>query len=327
MSDLPIIRTSERRTFKECQQKWWWAWREGLRPKRENKLPLWFGTGIHLALAEWYCGPGLKRGPHPAETWVDYVGNEEWVVNSAPAGAEKEWVDAKELGIAMMEGYVEKYGRDEAWHIIAPEQTFQVIIETPSGKPQVLYVGTFDLVYFDLETETYKLGEHKSYKSLRLDHLPLDDQVGSYWAIAGPVLADRGYDIKNNAISSITYNVLRKAMPDSRPEDELGRKLNKDGSVSKVQPAPLFVREEVLRTPRERSTQIRRISNEAAWMSAARRSPDRITKNPTKDCASFCQFYTMCKIHEKGGRDWEDYRDAMFKVEDPYADHRKSTEE
>lgn len=327
MDNLPIIRTSERRTFKECQQKWWWAWRCGLKPKREDKLPLWFGTGIHLALAEWYCGPGLKRGPHPADTWEQYVGDEQWVVNTAPADKEKEWTDAKDLGIAMLEGYVDKYGSDDSWHIIAPEQTFQVIIETPSGRKQALYVGTFDLVYFDLVDETFKLGEHKTAKSIRTDHLPLDDQAGSYWALAGPVLTDRGYDLKGGAISGITYNFLRKAMPDPRDEDEFGRKLNKNGSVSKRQPAPLFVREEVSRTPRERATQIRRISNEAKWMAAARRSPDSITKNPTKDCSNMCQFYRMCLLHDKGGTEWQNYRDAMFRVEDPYADHRKSTEE
>lgn len=326
MSELPIIRTSERRTFKECQQKWWWAWREGLKPKRENKLPLWIGTGIHLALEKWYCGPGLKRGPHPAETWEQYVGGEEWAVNAA-SGYEKNWIDAKELGIAMLEGYIEKYGRDESWDIIAPEQTFQVTIETPAGRKQALYVGTFDLVYFDLEDETYKLADHKTAASIRTDHLPLDDQAGSYWALAGPVLEDAGYKLKGGHISAITYNFLRKAMPDDRDEDDAGRKLNKNGTVSKRQPAPLFHREIVERTARERSTQIRRISNEAKWMAAARRSPDSITKNPTRDCPNMCQFHTMCLIHEKGGSDWKDYRDAMFRVEDPYSDHRKSTEE
>lgn len=326
VKDLPIIRTSERRTFKECQQKWWWAWRCGLKPKNENQVALWFGTGIHLALAEWYCGPGLKRGPHPADTWEQYVGEEVWAVNTSGKGEDAKWIDAKELGTAMLEGYIEKYGADDSWHIIAPEQTFRIQIENASGKPQALYVGTFDLVYFDLEDETFKLGEHKTAKTISLDHLPLDDQAGSYWAIAGAVLEDRGYDLKGGQISEITYNFLKKALPDPRPENAAGEKLNKNGTVSKRQPGALFVREPVPRDRAERATQIRRISNEAAWMAAARRSPDRITKNPTKDCSRFCDFYTMCMLHERGGDDWKDYRDAMFRVRDPYADHRKSTD-
>jgi hypothetical protein len=49
-------------------------------------------------------------------------------------------------------------------------------------------------------------------------------------------------------------------------------------------------------------------------------------KNPTRDCSWDCEFYTMCKLHELGGNDWQEYRDSVFKVKDPYADHRKSAD-
>src|SRR5690349_22689846 len=71
-----IIRNSERNTLKRCPQRWWWAWRQGLRPIGEISDALWFGTGVHLALAEWYCGPGLKRGRHPAETFDEWSAGE-----------------------------------------------------------------------------------------------------------------------------------------------------------------------------------------------------------------------------------------------------------
>jgi len=51
---VPILRTSERRSFKRCPQQWAWAWRQGLRPNGFTANALWFGSGIHLALAERY---------------------------------------------------------------------------------------------------------------------------------------------------------------------------------------------------------------------------------------------------------------------------------
>jgi hypothetical protein len=45
-----------------------------------------------------------------------------------------------------------------------------------------------------------------------------------------------------------------------------------------------------------------------------------IVKNPTKDCSWDCEFYRMCQLHE-AGEDWQEYRDAMFKEWNPYAEH------
>jgi hypothetical protein len=330
MSDAPILRTSERRTFKRCPQAWEWAWRWGLKGKGRPADPLWFGTGIHECLAQWYKGPGLKRGPHPAQTWKKWYGSEINSIRTATSEDWQEdvWVDARDLGTAMLEGYVDEYGRDETWHVIAPEQTFQIEIpyRTKAGV-LVLYCGTFDLVYRDLRTDEIWLGEHKTAKAISLGHLPLDDQAGSYWAVASRVLQHEGVLGKGDSIAGIMYNFLRKGFPDERPRNAEGQYLNKDGSVSKNQAAPLFVREPVERTRKERATQLRRIQNEAYWMRAAKKAPDQIYKNPTRDCQWDCSFFDMCQLHEKGGEDWMEFRDAMYVSRDPYADHRKSASE
>jgi hypothetical protein len=155
----------------------------------------------------------------------------------------------------------------------------------------------------------------------------LDDQAGSYWAIASTILRAEGVLGPKELIEGIMYNFLKKAKQDIRPENANGEKLNKDGSISKRQPKPNFKRELVERSQRERRTMIERIQNEVTWMNAARRRPDILTKTPTDRCHWDCSFYDMCMLHERGGDDWKQFRDAMYYQEDPYADHRKSAGE
>lgn len=327
--DIPLLRTSERKDFARCPQRWYWGWRMGLKEKYRAADALWFGTGVHLALAEWYL-PGLRRGPHPAETWQNFCKDEEGKVRAAVGDNWEDdvWVDACELGTSMLEGYVDFYGEDETWDVIEPEHPFQIYIPRKDGQGNLaLYAGTFDLLFRDLEDGTIWLGEHKTAKQIMLAHLPLDKQAGSYWMVASKIAAEMGLLKKGESIKGIMYNFLKKAAPDDRPVNDKGQKLNKNGSVSKNQPTPAFVREPVERTKAERRTQLVQIQNEISWMNAARRAPDRIIKNSTQDCTWGCSFFDMCQLHEKGGEDWREYAEAVFRVKDPYADHRKSASE
>lgn len=373
-----ILRTSERTAFKRCQAKWWWAYREGLKPRGAEKTPLWFGTGVHLALAEWYL-PGTKRGPHPAETFAKFAGDALTSIKMVDADEETlaQYIDGKELGVKMLEGYVKLYGRDEQWSFIAAEQAFDLDVPWPGSDRQSLwvvedgqvmlrYAGTFDGVYRDLGTSRIELLETKTAKAIQTQHLSLDDQAGSYWAVASHTLAARGLIKPTERISAIRYNFLRKALPDERPVDEQGYATNKPlkahyllaldgidgwtakelgkkkldelediaianhilvtGDRSKSQPLPLFLREEVHRTSGERRTQLQRIQNEALQMQLFREGLLPITKTPTKDCTWDCDYVTMCKLQDAGG-DWKTHRQVAFVQVDPYKDHRKSTDE
>jgi hypothetical protein len=71
--------------------------------------------------------------------------------------------------------------------------------------------------------------------------------------------------------------------------------------------------------------QILRLQNEMKAMDRLRSGKAQPLKNPTRDCQWDCPHYQMCLLHEEGA-DWEDYREAAYKVQDPYADHRKTTE-
>ena len=384
VTQLPILRTSERRAFKRCPAKWWWAYREGLKPKGAEKTPLWFGTGVHLGLAEWYQ-PGTKRGPHPAETFAKFGGDAVTMIKTSDADEEQvaQYVDGKELGIAMLEGYVRRYGTDPQWEFIQAEQAFdldvpwpgsdrQSVWEVEDGQVMLRYAGTFDGVYRDLATGRLELLETKTAKAIQTSHLSLDDQAGSYWAVASYTLAKRGLIKPGERLSGINYNFLKKALPDDRPRDAEGYATNKPtkqhyiaalrdkvtngrttpitaqelaklkvedmeilarelsltvlGDRSKVQPSPLFLREMVHRTSEERRTQLRRIQDEALHMQAVREKLLPVIKNPTRDCVWDCDYFTMCELQERGG-DFETHKSVAYRRQDPYADHRKSTDE
>lgn len=370
-----ILRTSERRSFKRCPAQWWWAYREGLKPRGAEKTPLWFGTGVHLAFANWYL-PGTKRGVYPAETFAIFAEEAMHTIKVADATEETvaEYEDGTSLGITLMEEYVKYYGTDPQWRFIAPEQTFSIKVPWPTDNRQtayevdpanpgelVEYDGTFDGVYEDLNTNRIELLETKTAKSISLGHLTIDDQAGSYWAVAGHALREAGLIRPDQRIAGINYNFVRKGLPDARPRDSQGYACNKPvkadyaaalglhqtsklptiadleaqalakgiivlGERSKVQPPPVFQRHMINRTNAERQTQLRRIQDEAVLMRAVRDGLLPIVKNTTWSCHRDCDYFSMCELQERQGN-WEDFKAVAFRVQDPYADHRKSAED
>ncbi|WIC89689.1 Cas4 exonuclease [Rhodococcus phage Maselop] len=226
--DLPLLRTSERKDFKRCPQRWWWAWRDGLRPAKQKHGALWFGTGIHLALEKWYV-LGKERGRDPVETWREFVGEQVEFIKvqiengDAPEGAQTIWVEAGELGEAMLTSMKEEYGLDDDWEVLAVEESFEVKIAKPGTREAVVvYAGTFDLVARQISTGKVYLWDHKTAKSIQTGHLPLDDQAGSYWALANYVLRQKGIIGKREFIHGIVYNFLMKSPPDKRPRNADG---------------------------------------------------------------------------------------------------------
>lgn len=377
MSSLPIIRTSERRDLGRCEWRWYQAWRRGLKPLGEDAAPLIFGGWVHEALAAWYCGPGLKRGPHPAEIFAKvsdtdllHIRTEARSRGKAALGGteffiEEKMVPALELGRVMLEGYVDWWGRDDSWSVIEPERSGELnVIDPAMGEPIAIYGFTYDLIVRDLKDGQPKLVEHKTAKAIQTDHLPLDPQAGSYSAVADPHLREQGLIGPREEIAGITYNFLRKALPDERPRNPQGHCTNKPqkehyiaalaedgfptgpkttlkdlealaaqrcltvfGEVSALQPKALFEREFVGKSKHSRQRQIDHIVADARRMNDLRSGGDLLLrKNPTRDCSWDCRFYHLCLLDEEGG-DVKSFRKDVFRVEDPYANHRKSTEE
>lgn len=371
MDNIFEVRTSERRAWKRCPQRWAWGYGEGLKTLRDSN-PLWFGTAVHDALARWYL-PGIKRGPHPAETFKKYI-DQDRSVRVQSEEDEYEYMSAVELGISMLENYVNTFGKDEQWWILSTEEDFQIWMPRPASFPEgakqrwFRYDGTWDGVYRDQETGHIWLLEHKTAAGLNPQWLPLDDQCGSYWTLADKLMAKRGVIKKGVHLEGVMYNFLRKQALDTRPKNEQGLATNKPlkahyladdrflraarphgdphkwkleamealaiaegivvlGEVSKQQPAEYFERIPTYRSVAERATQLRRVQDEAWHIEQGRRSLAGetfypIVKNPTKDCSWDCEFYRMCQLHEQGDLESvEDFKETMFKREDPYAAH------
>jgi len=325
---LPVLRTSERASFRRCPltQQWWWAYREGWTPKIKQADARWFGIGIHTALEKWYL-KGKKRGPHPADTFDSWCGDEigyakTWLGDNYD---EPVWEDMRDLGVAMLEGYVDHWGKDSQWYVIAIEQPFSIKVER-YGKPVVIFRSRWDGVVRSLIDNRIYLLETKTASQISTAYLELDDQAGAYWAVAGPHFRAKGVLKKDEEIAGIIYNFLKKVKPDDRPRDEGGAYLNQDGTVSKRQPKSPFIREIVLRGPREQQIQMQRMTDEVTVMNGMRDGTIPVYKNTTRDC-TWCDFFIPCQLHERGSKNFEIVLKVDFKQVDPYAYDTKSASE
>jgi hypothetical protein len=317
-----FLRTSERRSFANCRQQWWWSYVLGWEAIR-TKPALRFGDLVHQALAAWYI-PGRKRGAKPWVTFENIYsrqleeGQYEFDVFES-YGDDSGKVDALELGIEMLRNYVEEYGQDDSFEVIASEMPFAVDVFDKHNRYMVTYVGGLDLVYRDLSTRQLGVIETKTAGSISTRHLGLDEQAGSYWAFAPMALAEKGMLKKGEDIDFILYNFLRKGFKDTRPVDATGHRLNKPskealfercsalgieipkkatmeamwnalelagqdpaqlGERSKSQPPPLFLRQKVYRDDADRESLMYRVRAQAWEMAKARAGKLPIYKNP-----------------------------------------------
>lgn len=309
-----LLRTSERATFTKCRQQWYWAWIEGLRPKSQFPA-LRFGTLVHKALEIRYP-PGTKRGPHPARTFEQLYELE--VAEHGAYGFKDEdgnWYRAAEIGVHMLEAFVDKYGKDEDWEVISSEQTFRTRI-----KGNLVYVGTLDGIWRNRSTRHIMIVDWKTTEQFWFEHLPLDEQAGSYWAFAPRWLKQQGILPADAEIKGILYTFLRRAIPDDRPKNGLGQALNKDGTVSKRQPPPMFHRELVYRDKYERWLLRQRTIVQAREMRNCLDTPEMIYKSPGRMNCGACAFRDPCELHE-AGRDYKPLLRGLYTKEDPYSAH------
>lgn len=167
------IHSSDRATFKFCRRQWAWS-----SPSRLNLVPradvygvdknLWFGTGIHYALEQYY-NPVLSRDPVEAWlTWFElqwrggivYENEVKQFADRNPQSnimdadhpvdtfkvlglcdilpdtmSEELFMEMKDIGVGMMKFYKGYAEANDNFHVIALEHDFSVPVLNGKGEP------------------------------------------------------------------------------------------------------------------------------------------------------------------------------------------------
>jgi hypothetical protein len=310
------VRHSERVDYKRCPKKWYWHWRLGLFPK-QTSAALELGTWMHEALARYYSG--TQQGL--AGYFIDVTDS----VLKQFEGPEHTLQQLEELiglGIAMAEAYDKRYA-DETVDVVAAEIPLEFPIRDDDGTIVAIHKLKPDLVFRDAERNVW-LMEHKTAKQIRLEHLPIDDQARPYAAMAEIALRRAGVISNRDQFKGVMYNFLRKALPDEREMDAQGKYLNKNGTVSKRQPTPVFVRHPIVLTRKSKQIALMRLQIETriltgytAALRAKEINPHHIPKTPHSSCPKLCPYFAMCVVEEQGGNIREMQR-TMYRKENPY---------
>jgi len=332
-----MLRNSERQTQKACEFRWQLSYDQQIEP--DSHMPaLRLGTLIHKGMAGWYI-PGIKRGVHPAIGFEKAY--EADLKKQSKMGARDEdgkWNDAGELGVAMLNHYVDVYGKDERWEVLVTEYPFKALVYKPGTEgqhykkpePWFWFTGVLDGVWRDRQskrkTADLWIPDHKSTAGIgdsKLNYLQLDDQAGGYWSYGVEALYTNGLLKKGQRLSGMLYNFLRKAVPDERPyKIERGKQLylNKDGSVSKQQPSPYFLRAPIWRDEYDRNQAKLRIQNDFRRNEMLRSGELEVSKNPGMFTCPGCWASDICELHETGA-DYESMIEGTTQKWEPYAEH------
>ena len=337
------IHTSDRIAFKRCRRRWDFRspLRRHLEPSPSQEiLPLWFGTGIHFALEDFY---GYNRFGDPGLALEAYL--ECFRPEDLPEGA----IEEVSLGMSMLDYYMHwKVNRDtyKTLHVDGVPQVevdFRLELAELSeitGK-RVVYQGTFDRIVVDMYGR-YWIMEYKTAKSIDTNKLATDPQVRAYvWA------AEQWYDmpfegvlylqmakdaprpptilvnggVSVNKAQKTTHSLARAAMLGLHPDGKFPSKYVEFLNFLAEQETPegnRFIRlDEVYVNQYTKEQTYNQIIAEGKEML----NPDiAIYPNPTRDCMWDCkEMRTVCIAMDEGS-DWEYLLNQYFK---PRGDDRQ----
>jgi hypothetical protein len=334
-ANLPLLRTSERGSMKGCEFRWDIEF-NSLRKPQVASPALRFGVLVHQALAGWYV-PGVKRGRNPVDGFAAAYRAELKLVKElfgakVQVGEDDVWVDALDLGTAMLENYMEEYGEDEEWEVLTTEQPFRVIVRKPDTQdPWFWYVGILDGIWRNRLTREVWIPDHKTTAGIGgtkkhpsiPKHLHVDDQASAYWSYGVEWARANGYLKPKQKLSGMMYNYLRKALPDERKSRLINGEriyLNLDGNVSKRQPAPYFARIPIMRDEYDREESKKRAMRDYRRIELLRSGEIDVLKSPGQMNCGWCWARDICELHETGN-DFKSFAMQTTQKWDPYAEH------
>lgn len=281
---------SEISTGRMCLHKHALAYKERWTMKPGPGHPLTKGTMFHMVMESWYNS--LKERPGemaPARTAVDLV-----FAAFAETGR-----DSDDISLVrwMFEGYVERYGTDDQWIILAVEYRFEVPLRTRAGRLSGFNLkGGIDLVIKDRRTGRIWVIDHKSAANLptALD-LDFDDQLGLYtWG-----LVQLGKPIFSALYSASRTTRNKGDYPEVVAQWHRDKAAGlKPGAQPKPQPLEgRFMREPTTRTPVELEVLAQEALATARRLYGARNQHERTT-DPDR-CKWKCQFREACLMGRK----------------------------
>lgn len=330
------IHTSDRNAYRRCRRRW--SFKSPLRmhltpdPAQEI-LAMWFGTGIHFALEEFF---GYNRFGDPVVTLDAYLNA--FRPEDLPEGA----IDEIALGMRMMDYFMMWRTRRDFYSTLVIDGIPQVEVDFRlelrelseiAGEP-VIYQGTLDRVVEDPYGGLWVM-EYKTAKNIDTNKLANDPQVRAYvWA--AEQIYQRTFEgvlylqlaknapepprtLNNGTISidkrqKTVHSMAREAMLKLHPDGKFPAKYIEFLNELAEQETPegdRFIRmDEVRINDYTKQITYQHIIAEAREMIDSNLA---LYPNPTRDCVWECSDFRAVCIAMDEGSDWEYMLEEFYK--------------
>lgn len=311
---IPPISNSELRTWRRCRRKWYLTFYRELGPKKTEEAltgSLAFGSRIHLCLERMYM-----NNEDPMEVYEELHSKVVYDIllretqhGFVDSDLRKKAQDERELGHAMLEGYVawtQETGLDEGVKLAGAE----VVVEVASGVEGVRLRGKLDQrVYREIDGARL-FRDFKTAAGLTdgPKMLPLDEQMKFYMLLERLDSMSKTGDAPSEPTMGGLYTMLKKVKRTAR-----------------AQP-PFYAQVEVHHNKRELESMWLRTHKRINEMLEARRELDNggdqrywVDPFPTKDCTWDCPFLAVCPMMDDSKPEvYEAMLGELYERRDPY---------
>lgn len=316
------FRGSEITDFLRCPKRYNYGWIQNLEPKVQNQK-LTLGSAVHKFLELWYAE---HRAMEAIDAMIQYI-------QEHTQDMEQVEIDELiELARGICVNYIQHYGIDLGWTVLAVEKQFSITFNDGT-----VYNGMIDLIVEDDDGHIWFI-DHKTTISIDSydKNSDMDRQISRYWW----ALEQLGYNIHG-----FIYNIILKDVPvapkilksgalskdkSQKTTYDLYMKAIEDNNLKvsdyedflqqlKEYPKEFFRRLEVVRTDSEKLASISEMLD-VAYDIQDKQLNGRWYRNITKDCHWDCPFKTLCQA-EMDGSNADHIRNELFKTKevDTYA--------
>lgn len=266
-----------------CRFAWYLGYKKGYRPVRSSSA-LELGKGIHEALDFYYSGQG---DPVPFfAAWADRRYKE---INPQWDDDQKDLEEIRDLGLAMLKGYLEQWEGQDNFTVLATEKTLKRKLPVPGTGTlsKCNLVIRLDGLVRCRETGNLFSLEHKTFSRIDYGHFERDHQMTAQVWCGENLAKEMGLD---EPVVGVIYNGLRKQKP---------------GPKVKLK---LFERHKLYRTARHIEVFLHR----AYWQYREMNREDvPIYPQPNPIRCGQCDFKDPCTEYMRGG-DWKFLLEELY---------------